>query len=313
MRCSRCDMLLSPTRTSCPRCGTAVPLDNAKGQKELPFASVQVQSEYRQNPFFANDPGFVGTPVEVAPAQQYWSKHVQETPFATALVSPITPSASSSAGFQPPSRIPDVPTFPPLPPLPKLDKRSIGMGFGLAGLCTGIACLLLVFVYIMAQNLPQLSADVSIHPAGGLSSLTVQNTPVIDLSPTATTLTASPTPTYAGQQYFANAQTASAVNVATAQATVPATTFRIGQKIYVTFDVHPNGQAGAVCLLWFINGAQFTSYPFALTTTNTTSAYSYASTGTVGLGYIEMYWENAPSCTDPNKILGDHIDFTVTA
>jgi len=314
MRCSRCDMPLSPNRKSCPRCGAAVTWDGAKGQGERPFASVQVQSEYRPNSSFAHGPDCVGTPVDIAPTQQHWHQYEQEVPFATALVPPTTPSASPSEGFQTPSHVLDVQELSPTPPLPKRNKHSVGMGFGLAGLCTGIACLLLLFVYIMAQTLPQLPGDVSARSDGGLSPLTAQNTPAINPSPTVTVSTASPTPTtYPGQQYFANAQTANAVNITTAQAIVPATTFKVGQKIYVTFDVHPNGQTGAVCLLWFINGAQLTSYPFALKTTDTTSAYSYAATGFAGAGYIEMYWENAPSCTDPNKILGDHINFTVTA
>ncbi len=312
MRCSRCDMPLSPTKTSCPRCGTAISAlqGGIKWQGEQPFAFAQAVPELRQQ----NSTGFIGTAVDVAPLQHHWepqARNVQETPFATALTPPLTPLPSEQGDAQAPLHLQDALAFSLLPPLPKAGNRSVSIGFGLAGLCTMVACVLLVFVYIMAQTLPQPGNTSSNH--SGASTFVAQNTPVIDLSPTATTPIASATPTYPGQQYIANAQTASGINFATGLPTLPATTFRIGQKIYITFDVHPNGQAGAVCLLWFINATQFASYPFALNTTSTTSTYSYAATGNAGPGYVEIYWENAPSCTDPNKILSGHVNFTVTA
>lgn len=313
MRCSRCDMPVSSTATSCPRCGAAVAViaGGFKRQEELPFAFVQTPSDQRQQ----NNPGFVGAAIDVAPMQHKWgfqAKDAQETPFATTSVPPMTSLTPGPGDAQPSSSIPEALAFSTPPPLPKAGHRSAGIGFGLAGLCTIVACLLLLFVYVMAQTLPQSSNDSSARVAGG-SSLVAQNTPVIDLSPTATTPIASPTATYPGQQYISNAQTAITINVATGQPTLPTTTFKVGQKIYITFDVHPAGHTGAICLLWFINATQFASYPFALDTTNTTSAYSYAATRNAGPGYIEIYWENAPSCIDPNKILGDHVDFTVTA
>ena len=310
MRCSRCDMPLSPARTSCPRCGTPIASGGFKGQGELPFAFVQASADQRQ----ANSPGSVGTAVDVAPIQHNWglqARSVQETPLAAAVAPPLTPLASEQGDAQLPLHLQDALASSMLPPLSKAGNRSAGIGFGLAGLCTLVACVLLLFVYIMAQTLPPPSNGSSARL--GSTALVAQNTPVIDLSPTATTPIASPTATYPGQQYIANAQTAATINVATAQPTLPSSTFKVGQKIYITFDVHPNGQTGAICLLWFINAAQFASYPFALNTTSTTSTYSYAATGNVGPGYVEIYWENAPSCIDPNKILSDHVNFTVTA
>lgn len=312
MRCSRCDMPLSPAKTSCPRCGTEVAIASGgfKGQGDLPFAFTQAALEPKQQ----NGSGFVGMAVDVAPVQYNWGTQagsVQETPFASTSVPPLTPLTSGQGDAQAPLHLQDALAFSMLPPLPKAGNRSVNIGFGLAGLCTVVACVLLVFVFIMAQTLPQPNNSSSARV--GSSVLVAQNTPVIDLSPTATTPISSPTPTYPGQQYIANAQTASGINFATGQPTLPSTTFKVEQKIYITFDVHPNGQAGAVCLLWFINATQFASYPFALNTTSTTSTYSYAATGNAGPGYVEIYWENAPSCIDPNKLLSDHVDFTVTA
>ncbi len=275
----------------------------------MPFAFAPVPPEPRQ----PNNPGFAGTAVDVAPMQYNWgpqARSEQETPFAEALMPPTTPLALGQDGAQEYPHEQGALAFSMLPPLLRTGNRSTSIGFGLAGLCMAVACVLLLFVYIMAQTLPQSNNSTSARL--GSTALVAQNTPVIDLSPTATTPISSPTPTYPGQQYIANAQTAATINIATAQPMLPSTTFKVGQKIYITFDVHPNGQTGAVCLLWFINATQFASYPFALNTTNTTSTYSYASTGNAGPGYVEIYWENAPSCIDPNKILSDHVDFTVT-
>ncbi|GAC1398401.1 MAG: hypothetical protein NVS4B12_00220 [Ktedonobacteraceae bacterium] len=317
--------------------------DRHKGQGEVPSAFLQASTNYNplKSTFFARSSSFGITPVDIAPAQQVWDQHIgngQETPFA-APVPPTTPSASQyykeqevSAGtygqqfvaneqaFSAPTQQQDVQTPSNVQEpqafssLPRTSKRSTNIGFGLAGLCIFVACLLLLFVYFMEQNLPQPTRSLSSRLVRAPSSVVAQNTPVIDLSPTATIPTASTaSPTYPGQQYISNAHTASAVNILTAQPTVLATTFKVGQKIYVTFDVHPSGHIGSICLLWFINGTQFTSYPFALHSTSTTLAYSYAATEFVGSGYTEIYWENAPSCTDPNKLLGDLVDFTVTA
>ncbi|GAC1426992.1 MAG: hypothetical protein PVS3B3_19510 [Ktedonobacteraceae bacterium] len=276
-----------------------------KGQGEPSFTFMQAPSNQRQQ----NSPGFVGTTVDLAPMQHIQEqqvRNIQERPFPALVVPPQTPLTS----VQEDARIQGVFASSVLAPLlPKSGNRSTGIGFGLASLCIVVAFLLLLFVYVMAQTLPQPTNGLATRLAGG-SSLVAQNTPVIDLSPTPV---ASQTVIYPGKQYIANAQTASIINVATAQPTFPTTTFKVGQKIYITFDIHPNGHTGAICLLWFINATQFASYPFALNTTNTTSAYSYAATKNAGPGYIEIYWENAPSCIDPNKILSDHVNFIVTA
>ncbi len=308
MRCSRCNMPLSPTKTSCPRCGTAVGVvsDSFKEQGEHSFAVSQVPFEQKQQ----NSSGFVGTAVEVAPLPYNWGPR-QDTPFAAISGPPLTPLTSEQANGQALSHRQEALPTSTLFPLPDVSNRSAGIGFGLAGLCTGVACVLLLFVFVIAQTLPPTSNSSPARLGG--SSLVTQNTPTIEPSPKATSPIASPTATYPGQQYIANAQTATTINVATAQPTLPTSTFKVGQTIYITFNVHPNGQTGAICLLWYINASQFASYPFAINTTNTTAAYSYANTSNIGPGYVEIYWENAPSCTDPNKILGDHVNFTVTA
>ncbi len=102
---------------------------------------------------------------------------------------------------------------------------------------------------------------------------------------------------------------ASAIDQKTEKPTQLATTFKTNQKIYVTFQLHPAGQSGAVCLLWYLNGRQVTSYNFA-TGKYDIPSYSYAIYGSTGAGTVEVYWASSTSCSD--KQLAQRVDFTVT-
>jgi hypothetical protein len=102
---------------------------------------------------------------------------------------------------------------------------------------------------------------------------------------------------------------ASAINSSSLQPTQLATTFKTNQKIYVTFQLHPAGHNGAVCLLWYLNGQQITQYSFAISA-NSKLSYAYATYGGTGAAYVEIYWASTTQCTD--QLLAQHVDFTVT-
>src|SRR5262249_4818936 len=124
-------------------------------------------------------------------------------------------------------------------------------------------------------------------------------------SPVATTGPTATAGTFSGKQFIDNAQTASAVNTSTATAIGVTTTFKVRQKIYVTFAVHAS-QSGTVCLQWFLNDKQFDSYSFPIDAMST-SAYSFTAASTPGMGYIQIYWASKPGCTD--KALAQQVDF----
>jgi hypothetical protein len=126
------------------------------------------------------------------------------------------------------------------------------------------------------------------------------------------TPTAVPSPTagaFPGSQYINNAQMASTVNTTTAQPLLVSTTFKVNQKIYVTFNINPNGKNGAVCLYWYLNNKSVTQFPFAVTA-NAKAGYSYAIYGGTGPAYVDIYWASTISCSD--KILAQHVNFTIT-
>jgi len=87
------------------------------------------------------------------------------------------------------------------------------------------------------------------------------------------------------------------------------TTFKTGQNIYVTFQVHPSGHAGAVCLIWYLSSKQIINFSLPIRATSKYS-YAYAIYGGSGSAYVELYWASSTQCTD--KVLAQHVDFRVT-
>ena len=102
---------------------------------------------------------------------------------------------------------------------------------------------------------------------------------------------------------------ASLVNTTTAQPLQLTTTFKVNQKIYVSFNIHPDSKNGAVCLIWYLNNKKVTQFPFSVTA-SARAGYSYAIYGGTGPAYVEIYWASTTTCSD--KILAQRVDFTVT-
>jgi hypothetical protein len=183
-------------------------------------------------------------------------------------------------------------------------RQTSNAGFILAGLCVIMGGLILVFVYFMALGLPPINTT-----SASMGTPTVTRSAVASAT-TVPSPTVLPSPSvFPGQQYIDNAQLASMVNINTAQPLQTTTRFKVNQRIYVTFNIHPNGKSGAVCLLWYLNSRILTQYPFAVTAA-ANAGYSYAIYGAAGQGYVEIYWASSTTCSD--KILAQHVNFTVT-
>lgn len=286
MKCTSCGFPLSPSRTitNCPRCGAST---NA--------ASTSTQPQYQQVSW--ETPGVIEAG---APAPNYQrAQNVQSPPLY--LPPPQSPQSGqmwSGHAFQP--------AYPPSPPsqaTPPPGSRNTRLGFILAGLCILAGGLILIFVYFLATGL-----------LGGNSSNSAKTTrtPNVSTPTTAPTATAIPSPTatiYPGQQYIDNAQMSAAVDPNTLQPSQLTTTFKTSQKIYVSFQLHPAGQAGAVCIIWYLNSKQITNFSLPVSTTSK-SSYAYSIYGGVGAAYVELYWANTTQCT--NQVLAQHVDFTVT-
>lgn len=319
MNCKNCGFPLSPTNTSknCPICHAAL----ASGPKAAVVSPSQQYENYGQN--FSSSAEWKTN----AQANQFSFPPVAQTPFPQpGQVLRSTPTPSALPITSSPDRLPapmeaysnsvvgrvdnrgSVTRFSAPRPAMRFQKpRTNNTGFIVAGLCLITGGILLVFVHFMALGLP---------PDGTASVYTGTTIGARNTSPSPAAATPSPTlvvsPTsevFPGQQYINNPQLATMVNTNTAQPTQVATTFKVNQRIFITFNIHPNGKNGAVCLFWFLNSRIVTQYPFSVTA-SANAGYSYAVYEGAGQAYVEIYWASSTACTD--KILAQHVNFTVT-
>src|SRR6266568_3833837 len=288
MRCTNCGLPLSPTNTSlnCPRCHSAL-VAEAKPVAVYPALPPAAQTPFPQaGQMWQPDPTPPLLPVT------YPDRVPQPMEAGVHLNSAHDMRGSRTAGMM---------YSKPIPAMRTSTHRRSNVGFILAGLCVITGGLILVFVYFMASGLPSTNTTSASMGAPTTTSGTL---------PSATTVpspTVLPSPTvgaFPGQQYIDNAQMASMVNTNTAQPLQTTTRFKVNQRIYVTFNIHPNGKSGAVCLLWYLNSRIVTQYPFAVTAA-ANAGYSYAIYGTAGEGYVEIYWASSTTCSD--KILAQHV------
>ncbi len=296
MRCTNCGLPLSPARalTNCPRCGA--PLNAMQG-------APQQQQSWEGN-------------MGGAGQQSPWGQGSSSMPGSFSPFPPQNPGSlspnrvSGSGGDLPPS--PLAPRRPPYTTPPR--KNNSRLLFVVAGLCVFLAAMLLGLIYVLGSansnnNTPNTANSSSNTPTSGTTA-TAAATATTDASSTPEA-GASPAGTaYPGQQYIDNAQLAGNVNKKTLEPENPATSFKVGAAIYVIFKLHPPSSGGVVCSYWYLSGKQITQYVFAVKGSQHAS-YTYAIYGSAGSAYVELYWASSKSCSD--KVLAQHVDFTVTA
>lgn len=330
MRCVTCGLPISPVRKNCPRCGTII---TGREEKRISSAS-GVVSSMMQDMFKAPDSsGQDGMQKIIAPlaaAQQGSSieKGPTYVPPGTAAPLPswqvmpdnaqapihVQPAAQAQyLRASPQERTAQIGHIGQRPLLHdtrarrRLLKRSPRFNLIIATLCILSGAMLLLAVFIISLNLPPTSSQATGQqtlsaPISGTAHLTASPSAMATAQPTV-----SPTPAFAGQQYIDNAQMASAINFGTAQPLQLTTQFYRNQKIYVTFALHPVS-SGAVCLNWYLNNQQFSTFTFPADNVSI-SAYSYAISGIPGPGYVAIYWASTTQCAD--QILAQKVNFTV--
>ena len=304
MRCMNCGLPLSPSRTmtNCPRCGAALNVLQGAPQPQ--------QQQFEQ-------PNWEGSMAGIG-KQNPWEQANGPTPGS---YSPFPqqnqggPNANTTMGA-PGNGLQQAPFSPRRPYPPQKNKLNPRLLFIVAGLFIFLAAMLLGLVYVLgsANSGNSSKSTASTNPNNTTNNGTAASK---GSTPTASTATpnasASPTDTgttYPGQQYIDGAQMAMGVNKTTLQPQNPTTTFKIGSSMYVVFNLHPPAQGGAVCSYWYLGGNQVTTYPFAVKGSSQAS-YTFATYGSAGQGYVELYWASSKSCSD--KVLAQHVNFTVTA
>jgi len=262
----------------------------------------------------SSDSGSNGSSVQSPQAQGYGiatgmrtDEQLKGFPQGAQLIAPLHSERSTAASQRRP--------WQPRPPKATIANQSAqgtinrpvrrgnsNLGFLVAGLCVITGGLMLFFIYFMALGAPDNSNGIS-----AMKTRIATNVSPIPTRSSAASPVATPFP---GQRYIDHAQMASRIDPASRQAVQLTTTFKANQNIYVTFQLHPAGQNGAVCLFWYANNRQFATYQLQVVA-NEQSSYSYATYKGIGSGYVELYWASTTTCTD--KILAQHVNFTVTA
>lgn len=335
MRCTHCDLPLSPTSTArvCPRCHMPI-VTGANTAAKLKRASMAAPQSWGDGTaplgWQENSGSVVGTPApgSLSPISQQTPYPQPGQMWLPMSTPPSTPTPISSvsgsnfraseihAGSEPFLQAQDMQGGTrPLRPVPSIDKTrrtfmaTSNRGFTIAGLCVLTGGLLLILVYVLSAGLsPSTVQTQSITVGKSVTTATRQHTPTV-----VPTRNEQPSPTvtsgaFPAQQYITNPQMASAVNTNTAQVITAATTFHVGQPVYVTFTIHPNGQSGAVCLQWYANAQAFSHFEFAVSP-GSTVAYSYTYYAAAVPAYVEIYWASSVSCSD--ELLAQRINFTV--
>ena len=341
MKCINCGFPLSPTNKNsyCPRCHT----DLASGPKAAVASPSQQYDNYRPGEMQGAQWGQGQSPPFSSPPT--WQTNAQPNQFSLPPVAQ-TPFPQPGQIWQP-DPTPSLPTAPfsmmetarhnsdpgridnlrtgtlsgllsggeghqltrssaPGPAARFQRPRTSNVGFIVAGLFVMTGALLLVFVHFMALGLPSANT-ASAYTSTPTATRNTLPSPTAALSPTPAS---SPTAqAFPAQQYIDNPQMATLVNTNTAQPIQTATTFKVNQRIYVTFNIHPNGKNGAVCLFWYLGSKIVTQYPFPVTA-SANAGYSYSIYGGAGQAHVEIYWASSTACTD--KILAQHVSFTVT-
>ena len=307
MRCMNCGLPLPPDRNlaQCPRCNA--PLNEFQGVQQQQFEQAgwgNMGGAAQQNLWGQTPPPNQYNPY--APQNQSGLNTPGISGFNDGMGG--TGSGLQQAPFSP-RRL-----YAP-PPKKKSNPRVL---FMVAGICVLLSALILGFVAVNVFAGSGKGSPTTANTTAPKATATRGSTSQAAASATASSANASPTASaspsatgtaYPGQQYISGAQMV-ASDPSKTPGQQPTTSFTVGSNMYVTFTVNPPSQGGAVCAYWYLSGNQVTSFTQAVKST-THSSYTYATYGSAGQAYVELYWASDKTCSD--KVLAQHVDFTVTA
>ncbi len=348
MRCSNCGLPLSPSRTSCPRCGTIYHGSSKKVRSEQETLSPQAGEAMPVQPNMQS--GHVETGTQYPQWNAYPASSFQAAPAgypveASQQLSPASDKDVAFFDFPPaikdhrmPHQIPQqveqswfpatspqalsqssawTATPPPLQPFPQAmytsaaahTQRNRRRSMRIGFAAAGICIITGALILTFVSIIAQPLLSTNTRSVQTKHTNTT-HTPsgTVIPSPTAPTPTATPTPL--GTQYITNAMMASKINESTGQATQYTTNFTVNQRIYVTFALNTGYQGGAVCIRWYLNNQHNSDYAFPVAKNQFYNSYAYTSMSNPGNGYVEVSWASTVACTD--EALAQHATFTIS-
>lgn len=316
MQCSTCGNSLPPGATFCTNCGAKVNSQGRPGSQ--PYGS-QIEPTIAASPYDAPPnaqppgqspvpPTAYGAPSYNSP-QQYSFEAPPPPPPPYAYGAPPTPPGTYGA---PPSY--GAPFSPPpgsyTPPGQQPPARRKGPG---VGLIIGIVVLLLlvvgggIFALRAATNGTKTNTNTpTVTTASPTPATSITPTPIVTPT-TGETLPTSAQIDPAAAAIITKAQTASAIdsNDAPTQLT---SSFKVGQTVYVTFNLATNGQSGYVEAKFYFDSTYVKNNILTVKPTYDhgyfSVPYNQPATGTIGL-----YWCTQSNCSDDK--LATFVTFTV--
>jgi hypothetical protein len=283
--------------------------------QQIPFPAQQLP----QSPF----PSAEGWPrmpsSEAAPqanVQAAWTS-------SSSSPSEAAPQANAQAAWTSSSSSPPV-SYPtnnlPTRPEPLLARKPYSsaqssakrtrMGFTIAGLCIIAGSLLLVFVYLIEQGVLPGGRTTTLSAIQPSSTARLDQTAIVTQTPPSSTPATTPTPTLPGQDLLDTSVLSSSFNEQTGQILQQSTDFKVNQKIYVIFSLHPGGNSHLVCLDWYLNDLSVNKLAFQVNPAYNYKYYSFAFMSTSGKGHVDISLASTTTCTD--AILAQKLSFTVS-
>lgn len=337
MNCRTCGAPLPSGAAFCTTCGSATPYNvDPRAAAQKSYDPTVAASSYQydptvgvpQQPFQQTPSTSYGSPSDpygAPPPPQnaynpssgygnYNAQGMQNTP------SPQGPYGAQQYGYpaqgtpggyppagQPMPGMPGQPGPYGTPAQPKRRSR-VGLIIGIVVLVLVLACAgIVVAATLAARNAP--------------STTTKSTTATTATTTTGTTPTTQPTTAAASDVPATSAIVPSAAVILntpkTSSAvdqnllpTSPTSTFKTGQKIYVTFVINSQGKNGYIQVKWYQNGQSLTSDILTHHAENDRGYFSLAY-NEAGDGAVAMYWCVQANCSDAQ--LAQIVKFTVTA
>jgi hypothetical protein len=233
------------------------------------------------------------------------------------------PPVPTQYGAPPPPAAPFQPYGAPqsggygIPPQQPRKKSRVGL---IVGIVLGVVVLLCITVSVIVYEAEKTASNTINNSLSSLdaTSTAIQQTATTDEK----TLTADLTPTAApngapsglsidatASSIITNIQSASSID-SNYKPTNVTKTFQTNATVYVTYNLHLNGQTGYVEVKWYADGQVGATKIFHADQTDYTVGYFSIPYTEAVQGAAELYWCTQSDCSD--EALAGYVNFTIS-
>jgi len=268
MQCRTCGAPLPSGAAFCTNCGAATPY-NLSGQA-IPGAQPAAPSQYQPNnePLPAYNPAqFPPQPGQAGIAQTVYGGSSYDAPTENNYAPPPPPPLN-------PYGAPYAPTpgsfIPPGQP-PRRQGPKVGLIIGIVAIVLLLVAGGIIAIFASRNNTNSPASTAGVSPSGS------------PIDPTSATI-------------ISNAQTASAVD-SNALPTNVTSNFSVRQTVYVTFNLHTNGQAGYAQAKLY-SDTTYVGNKILKVQSGYNYGYFSLELNKAATGTVELYWCTQSDCSD---------------